>query len=117
MGGELHVESALARLGGDIALYQMIAHSFFQDYEHMVSQAMEALDKGERETTLRIVHTLKGVAGSLGAETLQTMAAELEIQIQNGDAAEILSAPLAALNARLTQDRITVKQIADRGFE
>ncbi|MGI6783121.1 MAG: ATP-binding protein [Aminivibrio sp.] len=108
--------AALARLDGDTALYQMVALGFIE-YESMISGAREALESGDREKARREVHTLKSVAGSLGAETLQNMAADAEEGILNGLSPEELSVPFSALETRLAEDIITVRHIAEHGFK
>jgi two-component system sensor histidine kinase/response regulator len=42
-----------------------------------------ALSKGDDDVAERVAHTLKGVAGNVGAKTVQSAASELEKAIRN----------------------------------
>jgi len=49
-----------------------------------VPEIKTALQSGDRETAGRLAHTVKGVSGNLGAESLYRAAAELEKAIKEG---------------------------------
>jgi HPt (histidine-containing phosphotransfer) domain-containing protein len=53
-------------------------------------QIRRALDAGDRETAARIAHTLKGLAGTIGAERVAKTAAHVETHLRHGqdDAAQ-----------------------------
>jgi HPt (histidine-containing phosphotransfer) domain-containing protein len=57
---------------------------FFQDHSHDVHAMRQALDQDDRETAQRIAHTIKGVAGSIGAGDLQRDAESLETAFKEG---------------------------------
>lgn len=74
-----------------------------------------ALDLGDRSTAERLAHTLKGLAGSIGAERLQTIAGGVEAAIRQQRARKLidkllneqtrhLTALTTELEARLTPD-------------
>lgn len=68
----------LQQLMGDQVLYLQILRRFRQRYAESVTQVRGALAGGDRDGAVRIVHTLKGAAGMLGAQQLQQTAAQLE---------------------------------------
>ncbi|MQA42238.1 Hpt domain-containing protein [Rugamonas aquatica] len=68
----------LQQLMGDQALYLQILRRFRQRYAESVTQLRAALAGGDGAGAVRIVHTLKGAAGMLGAQQLQQTAAQLE---------------------------------------
>jgi CheY-like chemotaxis protein len=72
----------LKRVGEDRALYLKILTKFREGQSHAIDEIQLALQKEEREEAKRIVHTLKGLAGSIGAEELQRSALALEKAIQ-----------------------------------
>jgi len=108
--------AALARFDGDISLYEIVAQGFLE-YGGTVAEAREALEGGDRDKARRDVHTLKSVAASLGAETLRSMAADVEEWIREGAPAEELAEALSNLEARLLQDIATVQRISEHGFK
>lgn len=70
--------AGLRQLMGDQALYLQILRRFHQRYAGSAIQLRAALAGGDSAGAVRIVHTLKGAAGMLGAQQLQQAAAQLE---------------------------------------
>ncbi|MBF0370634.1 MAG: PAS domain S-box protein [Magnetococcales bacterium] len=79
------LQQALAKLGGNRRLYRKLVEKFLENQTDAVSKMEQALEKGDREEALRQAHTLKGIAGSLGAKGLQTAAADLEAALNDSD--------------------------------
>ena len=77
----LDSQDALARLGGNQTLYLQMLRRFLE-LEAAPEQISEQLSRGDWLTAERLAHTLKGVAGSLGAGQLQKIAAELELALR-----------------------------------
>lgn len=75
--------SALTRLGGNTRLYKKLLTQFVEFYKDMGDQYRKAVNDGEMESAMRIAHTLKGLAGSIGAEELAGAALELETALRN----------------------------------
>jgi PAS domain S-box-containing protein len=88
-----NVADGLARTMGNRAFYlQMLAR--FRDGQRDAAQEIRrALEGGERLSAERLAHTLKGVAGQLGATAMQELAGQLEAQI-HGNAESGLLNPL-----------------------
>lgn len=80
---EIDTQSGLARLGGNEKLYRSLLVRFYQEYYDSTRQIQEAIDKKELDLAHRLVHTVKGVAGNIGARTLQDAAAKVEAMIKN----------------------------------
>ncbi|MTV41425.1 phosphotransfer domain-containing protein [Duganella radicis] len=79
IGGHiLQVETGLQQLMGDRGLYLQILRRFRQRYPDSGCDARKALDDGEPGHGQRIVHTLKGAAGMIGAQQVYVLAAQLE---------------------------------------
>ena len=78
-------EKALSRLGNNERLYTKLLKQFLTYYSTADAQFYEALDKGDTETAQRLAHTLKGLAGSIGAASLASECAFLEASFANGD--------------------------------
>ncbi len=69
---------ALARMGGNAKAYRKTLGKVMESEADAMKQIQQSLDAGDRETALRAAHTLKGVAGNIGAVSLQSAAADLE---------------------------------------
>jgi HPt (histidine-containing phosphotransfer) domain-containing protein len=103
------VKDGLARVAGNRKLYLKILRQFVDQQGDAVRQIAAALAAGDAALAERLAHTLKGVAGNIGAGAVQAAAAPLERLLRDrAPAAEIAAAtaPVAsALDALLTQLR------------
>ncbi|MCB1769392.1 MAG: Hpt domain-containing protein, partial [Candidatus Competibacteraceae bacterium] len=75
---DLDTATGLRRVGGNRSLYRNLLGKFAISQTEVVTQIRAALADADRETAERLAHTLKGVAGNIGATPLQTLAADLE---------------------------------------
>jgi signal transduction histidine kinase/CheY-like chemotaxis protein len=105
--------AGLSRVGGNAKLYQKLLRQFVDQQAAVVDQIAGAHAKGDRPLAERLAHTLKGVAGNIGATPVQAAAGALEKCIRDGASRQDLDAarqrvaaaldPLVAdLRARLT---------------
>jgi len=88
----IDVESALTRLGDDEELLADLIVSFREDNLTTIDNIRHALETNDQDLARRLVHTLKGVSGNIGAEPLYDTSKKLEIAIkeQNKPAADTL---------------------------
>ncbi len=92
----IDTEDGLKRIGGDRALYFKILTKFKEGQSNAIFEIQSALQKQDRETAIRIVHTMKGLAGSIGAVALQHDAQALENAIKAEAESPLLLDTLAA---------------------
>jgi HPt (histidine-containing phosphotransfer) domain-containing protein len=78
----IDTEKGLARVSGNKELYQNLLVKFSRDYADVPEQVQTALSDNEKAIAQRLAHTVKGVAGNIGAEDLQAVAGELELMIK-----------------------------------
>jgi CheY-like chemotaxis protein len=69
---------ALRRLGGRLAVYAGLLRSFRADLAGATGRVVTQLAAGQREAAAREMHTLKGLAATLGANALSALAARAE---------------------------------------
>ncbi len=74
----LDVPTALKRLGGNAKLYTRLLDQFQNTYAGAGAEMANLLASSDMETAERTAHTIKGLAGNLGASGLQVSAADLE---------------------------------------
>jgi CheY-like chemotaxis protein len=91
----------LRRVGGNRKLYLKLLREFASQQADAVEQVRAALTRKDTESATRVAHTLKGVAGSLGAGPVQTAAAAVEKLLRDRAAADATSAALERLAAVL----------------
>ena len=76
---------AARTLGHDRAFFLRLLDRFIAEFADAVGQTHRDLDRGERESAIRRLHSLRGNAGSLGALELMATAGALEEAIPRGE--------------------------------
>ena len=79
----LDTNDGLSRVGGNRKLYVKILRQFAEQQGPALDQVADALAKGDHALAERLAHTLKGVAGNIGAAGVQSAAAALERVIRD----------------------------------
>ena len=77
----LDIETGLKRIGGNRRLFRKLLKDFHQDHQQDIQLIRQALDSAQLQDSKRILHTIKGVAGNIGASKLQQQADLLEQQL------------------------------------
>ncbi|MDG4552994.1 MAG: PAS domain S-box protein [Candidatus Competibacter sp.] len=95
----LDAEVGLWRMRGQVAGYIRLLRKFAADHAGDGAALRECRDAGDEPAARRLAHTLKGVAGTLGAVRVQVLAAELEAALRDGEPAEKIERRVAALEA------------------
>ncbi|NDV62403.1 response regulator [Puniceicoccales bacterium CK1056] len=80
-----------------------LMRKFAKDQAGVAGEIRDALDNGDQELARRLAHTLKGLAGTLGATHLQEAARELETALKKGIEGEELNSPLAGMEGALKE--------------
>jgi len=83
----LDAKDGLARVAGNRKLYLKLLRQFAEAQGPSVEQISAALAQGDAALAERVAHTLKGVAGNLGAKPVQAAAGALEKLIRGRAAA------------------------------
>jgi two-component system sensor histidine kinase/response regulator len=78
----------LRRVGGNKRLYVNLLRQFASQQADSVGQIHTALATNDIESATRLAHTLKGVAGNLGAAGVQHAAASVETLLRNRSPAD-----------------------------
>ena len=97
----LDTVAGLRRMMGNAASYAALLRKFAEHYEGAAREIAGAVDSGDPETAERLAHTLKGVAGNIGAERLAALAATVEDAVHAGATAGDFNGRLAALGDAL----------------
>jgi signal transduction histidine kinase/DNA-binding response OmpR family regulator len=92
----LNVAAGLARFAGDQAAYRRILLKFRTNHAKDVEAMQKAFADARRDELARLAHTLKGVAGTIGAERVQMACAAIEMALQQEEISAAAQ-PLALL--------------------
>ncbi|SDL37598.1 Signal transduction histidine kinase [Maridesulfovibrio ferrireducens] len=80
----INAKEALARVRGNIVLYEKILVNFANDYGEIHSKIHYLISINEYEEARALAHNMKGVSGNIGAATLHQAFSEMEIALSNG---------------------------------
>jgi len=98
---EINTDIGLNGTQGDKELYLKLLIKFYHSNIDFSQSFKQALMEQEYQSALRLAHTLKGVAGTIGAKQLQYIAGELETHCQNGASDIALSTLLEKVDSAL----------------
>ncbi len=89
MGNTLQIEgidikSALGRVAGNEKLLRKLLGRFVETQSDVAERIKTAMDNNDTETATREAHTIKGLAGSIGADLLFLYAENLETLLKKG---------------------------------
>lgn len=79
----LNLDSALQRLGGNHALLLKLIQRFADNQRGTIINIRQALMRDDLSEAILATHTIKGLAGNIGASQIQSLAAELETALRN----------------------------------
>ena len=96
----LAIATALNRLNQNTSLYLRLLDVFQRNQSNTAEKMQELLAEENLVEAARLAHTLKGIAGSLGAKGLETASRTAEAQLREGN---VVPDSLAALEKELKQ--------------
>jgi len=85
----ISVKLGLSRVARNRKLYVELLNKFLRDFADMVPQIQAALDDKDLPLAQRQAHTLKGVAGNIGAQGVQSAAQIVESAVAKKDLTQI----------------------------
>ncbi len=106
---EFNVAMGLKRLAGNKRLYRSLLHKFKDRYKNIGQKIRTAFESSDKTSCLETLHTLKGLAGNLGADRLAKSAATLESSVKANESqhtGNLLETFTADLNAAMASIQI-----------
>ncbi len=79
------MDAGLDRLSGNSRSYANLLKRFADDYRDAAKELARLLDSGDMEALRHQVHSIKGVAGNLGAAEVESAARDMEQAIVQGE--------------------------------
>ena len=79
------VNMGLSSVNGDWKLYTRLLKNFHGRHQDINENIQNELARGNHRAAQRLAHTIKGLAGTIGARRLSEMSAQLESAIKNDD--------------------------------
>ncbi len=88
---EIDTKTGLQRVAGNQKLYRNLLKKFAKNQANSTEEINKALEDNDIELAKRLAHTIKGVAGNIGATHLEAAAKDLESGIQqNGKDVDLI---------------------------
>ena len=81
----INTTDGLRCVAGNRTLYRSLLRDFNRENRDMARDIRESLKSGDRERAQRLAHTLKGVAGNIGARAVREAARKLELAVIEGE--------------------------------
>lgn len=82
-------ESALKKLAGNISIYKKLLTSFIGTSQQYLAELNDCDPEQDAEKCQRIIHTLKGLSGSIGASKLSEQSITLDRLLKSGATADL----------------------------
>ncbi len=80
----LDLDKGLSRVRGDVGWYLKLLLEFLAFHADDMLQVRKALERHQQSDAIRLAHTLKGAAASLGLTALRAQAPQLETTLASG---------------------------------
>ncbi|MGZ5201787.1 MAG: Hpt domain-containing protein [Telluria sp.] len=80
----IDMAAGVARLNGDHEMFGRVLRRFAESFAATPDEVRDALARHDGEQAVRLAHTLKGAAGTIGAGMLQEAALRLEQSLRSG---------------------------------
>ncbi len=107
---ELDTTTAIARMAGMQALYVVVAQEFSRSLGTVIADLQRLLRESSGEQAVILLHTLKGNAGTLGAQGLYQEAARLEALCKTQEGMVECAAGLDRFTALVDSTRIALDE-------
>ena len=85
----ISIEKGLRNVNNNKELYRSLLIKFYAENNNTTEKINQALKNNNIKIAQRIIHTVKGLAGSIGGGELQSAAGKLELSIINNEIDEI----------------------------
>ncbi|MCP4116138.1 MAG: response regulator [Desulfobacteraceae bacterium] len=109
----IDIQAGLENVGGNRAFYRKILPEFLRINQNTVSDIHSAVENADMETAGRLAHTLKGMAGNIGADDLYQSVTVLETAFRNEDL-DRAGPLLDDVSRDLSMVLDAIRQLADR---
>lgn len=86
----INAQEGLKRLMNKTALYEKVLRDFHSRFLEEIPAIRANIAAGDTQTATRQAHSLKGLAGTIGASQLQQLASELQQNLSQQIASEAL---------------------------
>ena len=98
---EINIDIGLKSTNGDRKLYHKLLIKFYESNTDFSASLMQALKSDDKQAPKRLAHTLKGMAGTIGAKDVEKTAGALELACEHSTSASDIRVLEDAINIAL----------------
>jgi HPt (histidine-containing phosphotransfer) domain-containing protein len=102
-GSAFNVKDAMARLGNNKKLYEKLLARFSAEYTDFYGKLRTAVDGNDWEAASGLAHTMKGLGGNLGADSLYAASLAVETICKAGGASPELESAMENFSRELNR--------------
>ncbi|HNX76272.1 MAG TPA: CHASE domain-containing protein [Candidatus Rifleibacterium sp.] len=99
----LDIDSGMRRVMGNTGLYIKLLRRFIEEQANVAARIAGILDSGDRARAAQLIHSIKGVAGNLGANEIFAQAQLLERCIKEARPADQINSELVRFSELLIE--------------
>ncbi|MCX6145812.1 MAG: PAS domain S-box protein [Candidatus Kapabacteria bacterium] len=87
----INIKEGLSRVAGNKKLLLKIIKSFYESNLNFSEELIKEFESGDKESYIRLLHTIKGVSGNIGASELHKASTEFEKELIEDKVIDIYS--------------------------
>lgn len=85
----IDMEAGLFNVNGNSKLYLKLLKEIHSKYHGIVDKLHSELEQNSHEVAVRLIHSFKGVVGTIGAKQLQAHCSQLELALEAGQTQQV----------------------------
>jgi signal transduction histidine kinase/CheY-like chemotaxis protein len=97
----INTRLGLLRVAGNLPLYMQLLQRFCHNQRNTIHELSHACELHHRTQAIRRIHTLRGMAGNIGADALEQAAEQLEFQLKHAPELNLHETRLQSATAHL----------------
>jgi CheY-like chemotaxis protein/HPt (histidine-containing phosphotransfer) domain-containing protein len=79
----LNIKKGIQQVGGNENLYQKLIKDFLKNHENLTDSLKSSMLNEDSKKAARLVHTIKGVSGNIGAYKLMDVVSSIDLKFKN----------------------------------
>ena len=123
----LNIEAAMKRINNNKKIFDVISREFVSQYSLSFEQISEALEENDFKAAIRIAHSVKGAAGSVGSDSLYDVSNQLQKSLEDNnhetaiillhEYKDLLCKTVNALEERLNSEQEMIKAADEKDIQ
>jgi len=113
----INTEYALKRVANNLELYKKMLIKYSEEESNTVNELKKAVKTSDFDVAKRIIHTLKGVSGNIGALEIESYAVKIERMLKFGERSGDIPKMLEKLENMISDISKAIKEVFDDNID